>query len=794
MASSPSSMFMSSPSLSSSTPSSQRSSISTVIPSSLSTDDDEEESVEDDWVVVGGDWWRLPFNAVPWGYRKQYQWSLEGVRYAIHPKPLHYHDALYNDKYGVFDGSGGVGEGGVLASDGCGEELSRTLVGVHGAEDVIGQYEAGVGIQFLSTPFQPLSLSDSELHSEFSPSGDLLFEGEIDEEDLALAQKRWDHQVRSLFDGVLKRVEALDLSFNPSDNDRKLWDLDKIDELPSSSSDSSRTSTSPDVGDLSYSVLSVESDPPPSTPHNDKKSYAAVVFDETKPRPSLHGRKLVAPSPAKVLNASALSFIPASIIPPSSPSPSMDSQSYTSPTYEFHFPSLSSQQPTTTAPASAASSGQLGTISLPPNLEKDQEGFYNEIPSSSSASVSSSAARSHTSTRTATPKKERPSASLLPAFLTDVSSSVGGGLPNSRSKTREIVDRLRSAGAERKRGKTDFVAKNLFLGLEHREGGTEAGLGGGEDAGVVGGNGKEGEGLMSTTLTFESQADKLAAIDGWITSVENEAIAAEHHSQHLQDGWIEGMSKVYSLTTPNPSTTRSNHRSSRSTATSTSNAKKHGRSTSTSTRTTTTSSSGSGGSGMTPTTPSSVSSSINTTTTFPSPASSMTSFGGGMLPLPPPLTSCVGTSPTSSIGFGAPLPPISPTSTATSQPSYQHSPYGILQVPPSSSTTPFLPYGVVVNSTSSSTPAYSLSSIPQISPIQAQAAYMQMQLQMQMQAQAQQWQQLQMQQQFGFGVGVGIGGYGGVYGVGGATATSTPGGFMAPPGVGVSGYEGSGRR
>ncbi|KAL4245073.1 hypothetical protein ABKN59_010079 [Abortiporus biennis] len=483
----------------------------------------QEESF-DDWELISDEWWKVPFNVVPWDHRLQFQWSPEGVRSAIHPRPPYYHDSLYNDKNDAPSVSGEI----------PGDSLNTSLVGVKGAEESLRRYESDVGIIHLP-------LVSEGYHNT-------LFDGDIDEAHLAMVQKSWHDQVLLLLDGILPRtVASLPRVDELEGDERRIWDLDAIDDSPL---DTSPARTSPDVVDLTYSD-SAESDPPPSTPHNDRKSYAAVVFDDNKSH-SLRESTVIAPSPSKPLSASALSFIPASGPSRRTPSPSPGSP-YKSPTYEFHFPSLTSNP-------------RLGARSLPPNLEKDDQGFYNEIPSPSPAS------RSHTSTRTATPR--RPSTTLLPAFLTDSSSSSRN---RHTSKTRELVDRLRSGDSSRKqRSKNTSVS----LSLDPDE-------------------------IPSTerpnAQELESTADKIAAIDGWITSIENEAMAADAAAQ-LGDGWIEGVSKE----------TRSGdhhkHKRSRS--------KNHKRSTSTT----------SGGTSVTPVTPSTASSSA-TTGTFPSPASSMTSFG-----------------------------------------------------------------------------------------------------------------------------------------------------------------------
>ena len=129
-------------------------------------------------------------------------------------------------------------------------------------------------------------------------------------------------------------------------------------------------------------------------------------------------------SPSRSLNASASSFIPTSTTPvkflsdyvPSSRFSRAVSSPSPTPTYSnFTFPSLD------------ASIQSLP--SLPFTLKKDDQGFYTQVPPSPPADQTS------TSSRT-----QRSSTSLLPPFLADPSRRT-----RKASKTREIVDQLRSA-------------------------------------------------------------------------------------------------------------------------------------------------------------------------------------------------------------------------------------------------------------------------------------------------------------------------------------------------------------
>ncbi|KAH8103586.1 hypothetical protein BXZ70DRAFT_926478 [Cristinia sonorae] len=411
---------------------------------------------QEGWVQVEEDWWRSPYEDVPWSYQRQFLWSLDGIKYAKHPLPPHYHDTLFNVK----NEDAGDADAAELV-------LNTDLVGVKGAEDTMKRYELDVGI--LSKP------SFLDLRSTREP---LLFRDNLCEDETFATQSRWDDQVRILFGDAFRRSH-LDGSYDWEFN-QKVWNLDENVDSPS------RTSTSPDVVDLTDSELSADSEPLPSTPNADRKSYAQVVFVE-RPGQSYQDKTVIAPSPAKPLNASALSFIPATNTPSEVPSRESSESPYTSPTYEFHFPSLTANPP----------SARTTTRSLPPNLEKDEQGFYIQIPSPPSASISND------STRTATPK--RPSASLLPAFLAEASANARN---RHTSKTRAIVDRLRSSATSttsdppRRSKKADVTSPRRTA----------------EDSVVI----KDNE-----VDIFVDPMSKLSNIDGWISSVANEAAADE---------------------------------------------------------------------------------------------------------------------------------------------------------------------------------------------------------------------------------------------------------------------------
>lgn len=473
------------------------------------------------WVSISPHWWQLSYRDLPWAYRRRYQWTQSGGKAAIHPRPPWHHDQLYVDKDRWQDSLERTEQ----------FELNPDLVGVKGALSTLSPYEESVGISV--EPSHPITQEDKPL-----------FAGELDEVDFATRQKNWDNFIRDLMGSTPTR--ATHNLLDDVDVNVKLWDLNLSDDVKFDSSE---------FVDHTDSELSTDSDPMPTTPHGDKKSYAAVVFDEHTPH------TVVAPSPSKPLNATALDFIPAHMPPPpeSTPSPDSSGTPYASLGYEFHFPSLNTQQATS----------RSGAKSLPPNLRKDEHGFY--LNTNDDTSSPSTVIRSHTSTRTATPKRQ--SAALLPAFLTEPSTPSR----TRQSKTREIVDRLRSATAS---GEASRKVRKPEPDV------TPAG----------------DEQMQPKLRDIEHLSDKMAAIDGWITNVIETEEAKAMEARANKDGWIEGTavpSKPIRVVK---------------------NKKGHKRSSSSVNSTY-------------PMTPPSTSTSIST---YPSPASSLTSFG---LPVTPTSTS-----------------------------------------------------------------------------------------------------------------------------------------------------------
>ncbi|KAI0359210.1 hypothetical protein OH77DRAFT_1472439 [Trametes cingulata] len=338
-----------------------------------------------DWEIVSEDWWKTSFKAISWSYKTK----------PGYPRPPHYHNLLARGRRRRIATDTQTFEEDVDLNDG--------LSGVRAAQEALKRYEVEASI--------------------LSPD-DLVEHDTLERRCLALyAKEDWDEKVRELLGGILE-VGSLPEVEAPS-SDVPLWDLNRLE------NDSSPPG-SPSTTGCTDSETSGDSDPPPSTPRPTKTSYARVVSSETVTSPTV-----LSPLPSKLLSAAALTFIPSTptgphvrepVTPPlTSASNSSGDSPFSSPTYNFHFPSLKS-----TSPADRRESR-----SLPPSLQKDESGFYVEV----AEDVSSGTTQSLNATRSTTPR--RPSAAFLPAFLTDGSPS-----PRPRnSKTREIVDRLRSSGS-----------------------------------------------------------------------------------------------------------------------------------------------------------------------------------------------------------------------------------------------------------------------------------------------------------------------------------------------------------
>ncbi|KAI1788306.1 hypothetical protein LXA43DRAFT_645184 [Ganoderma leucocontextum] len=341
-----------------------------------------------DWEIFQDDWWKTSFRAISWAYKTK----------PDHPRPPHYHDLLARGRRRRIAGDARRAAGGSPGD----VSLNSALCGVRAAEEALRRYELEVAI----LPSDDLSNPEHE-RSACSES--------------PYAGATWDEKVRELLGGILEQGALPGM--DSLAQDVPLWDLNNLDSPPSS----------PGTADLTDSETSCESDPPPSTPKPAKASYARIVSSDVTTSPTV-----LSPLPSKLLSAAALTFIPSTpnrepsrepTTPPLTSSSNSSDSPFSSPTYNFHFPSLNSSSP----------ADRRESRSLPPSLQKDESGFYIEVADDSDDAPSET--QSLGNTRSTTPR--RPSAAFLPAFLTD-------GSPTSRSRnsrTREIVDRLRSSGS-----------------------------------------------------------------------------------------------------------------------------------------------------------------------------------------------------------------------------------------------------------------------------------------------------------------------------------------------------------
>ncbi|KAI0688457.1 hypothetical protein BC835DRAFT_309214 [Cytidiella melzeri] len=344
-------------------------------------------------VVDSDNSWKVLLHEVDWTYRRRYLWTETGERLPAHPRPPYYCDFL-------------ACEEDCPAELGCplfdeDVELSDSLVGVQGAEDIVTRYELAVGIAYEL---------DSSL-AIFYPTHHPLFLGELSEDESARVHSQWGELVDRLLGGI----------FAPGDFTVALDPEYGVNFL------------TVDSASLSDTSLDSDSDPLPTTPDADKKLYAEALFDE-RARGDVQDGSVFSPSPSKPkLNASALSFVPAYNSEGGSPPPFSSDSPYVSPTYEFHFPSLNNQ-----------SANRNKSRSVPPPLRRDEHGFYTE--------VSAQAA-----TRSSMPR--RTPGRMVSELLADSPSPTRS--MRQSSKTRELVDRLRSSAPSRRLRKNKGEASSL---------------------------------------------------------------------------------------------------------------------------------------------------------------------------------------------------------------------------------------------------------------------------------------------------------------------------------------------
>ncbi|KAI0087102.1 hypothetical protein BDY19DRAFT_995182 [Irpex rosettiformis] len=250
-----------------------------------------------------------------------------------------------------------------------------------------------------------------------------------------------------------------------------------------------------ETGSLSDMSTDSDSDPLPTTPDGDQgfvdASFEGIGYGSS-----------FSPS-SKPLNAAAVSFIPSYGFEPSPPP--ISAESYDLSAYEFHFPSLTKQ-----------TTNRNESRSVPPPFQRDEHGFYTEVVS---ASV----------TRSSTPRRQ---SGRAPSRLLDDPASPSR--PRSASKTRELVDQLRSSAPSRRQRKK----KSEISSLRHSSAGDNVSM-----------------------AADERAADEA---NGWIMGVDGIGSAP---GSDRQENWVQGLFQCRS-----PSHSRSKKRSKHERSSSTSTA------------------------------------------------------------------------------------------------------------------------------------------------------------------------------------------------------------------------------
>ncbi|KDQ56424.1 hypothetical protein JAAARDRAFT_36584 [Jaapia argillacea MUCL 33604] len=427
-----------------------------------------EGDIDDGWEVVHkGAWWSTSYRSIAWpppeGLKRlisQSRAAYSKLSLLLSPRQKHEDPDTETDRETATRHMDKEQE---VAVD---LELNKDLVGVKDAEQVLKLYEAIVG--FYDIDDDESVAVDAEPHSVRAS-----FEDEIEAVDPSVLRKRWVEQVDEALGGILTLLFEDQLPIPPSEDTveetlrnssfSSLWDLSltppssprqspsrtKWQDLSSSSTSLDSPSSIIDLTDSSDT--SIDSLPPRTPPQ--RKLYADIVVDlAEEARAAYHKRRgirIFTPSPPKPLNASASSFVPASSTPftfsfptlNDPPSPSWPSSTSPSPSSlnDFHFPSLT---PSTSASRSnkdsSSSSSSTRASSLPPTLQKDENGFYTQVPIATSSTSLPTAASSE-----ASPKRHA-SLSSFPSFLMDEVDKT----PKKSLRTRDLVDQMKSTPAK----------------------------------------------------------------------------------------------------------------------------------------------------------------------------------------------------------------------------------------------------------------------------------------------------------------------------------------------------------
>ncbi|KAH7906685.1 hypothetical protein BJ138DRAFT_1093799 [Hygrophoropsis aurantiaca] len=338
-----------------------------------------------DWEIVPCRWWETEYGTVNWSFTHKKYNSRTGFNFT---KPRQYHVSLplyyrpVRRGPALARGSPPAAISATLSGDTTltyPEELNLDLVGVRMIEDILKPYEVDSGFHHSIMP---------DLMLEVGKCLDL--STEIDENDVEAGKLLWTELLRDLVGPDISSGAFLERS---AEGHRPL------SALSSSDYDSEH---------------STDSDPLPCTP-TQKNSFSDVEVHQPSP---VTGQNGISPSPSTSLNIAARSFTPSHAVPvkyPSllaSPSPDPISSSSPSPVpLNFTFPSINGNYQY-----------------LPPNLRKDDQGFYTAVtPPGSPARPRNDWGR----------PTSRPTSVRTPSFLSE------DGLQRKASKTREIVDQLR---------------------------------------------------------------------------------------------------------------------------------------------------------------------------------------------------------------------------------------------------------------------------------------------------------------------------------------------------------------
>ena len=341
---------------------------------------------EDEWEFITADWWRTAFISVPWTYVPSDPTKGKSPH-------RQFHGSLFAGlsqcpRRNIYSDD-------VLCKFSENNTLNPELVGVCGAMAAVISYEEDVGFSYSTCPTVEPHELNLFTHVDLSI--------EIDKNDMLTGRQRWKELVDDLMNGEIFEDANMDSGGSLKNS---------LTESFSSASDLTLSSM-----DFSSSDGSVDSFVMPSTPKA-KHIFTDVEVKVSSPNGSIDSSGFDSPDflpPGKSLNAAASSFVP-TFCPQSYDAvhfpPLVDAPKPSSPTLSFSnftFPTLN------------ASSQPQSTV----RLKKDEQGFFTEVQKEPS-----------------NPGGEP--AELLPPFLQE--SSPHRNRPR-KSRTREIVDRLRSTSS-----------------------------------------------------------------------------------------------------------------------------------------------------------------------------------------------------------------------------------------------------------------------------------------------------------------------------------------------------------